>query len=240
MSAHLYTIELSHPGRAAQLMLAHKGIDYRTRVLPAGLHPLAVRAAGFRGYTVPALKLDGRHIQGSLDIAQELERFRPQPSLYPGDRSAIESAERWAEAELQPLPRRFFRFALTEQYEGRKWVARVSKLPAPGLQARTNVALVKAFARAEDARPERVREELAALPGTLDRVDALVADGTITLDPPNAATFQALTSLRGLCLFEQLRPLIEARPAGRLAVELIPDWPTAPVSLPDAWLPAGS
>lgn len=239
MSADLYTIELSHPGRAAQLMLAHKGIDYRTRVLPAGLQPLALRAAGFRGYTVPALKLDGRRVQGSLEIAQELERFRPQPSLYEGDRRAIESAERWAEAELQPLSRRFFRFTLAEQYEGRKWIARVSRLPAPGLQAR-NVALVRAFARAADARPERVREELAALPDTLDRVDALVADGIITLEPPNAATFQALTSLRGLCLFEQLRPLVEARPAGRLAVQLIPEWPTAPVSLPDAWLPAGS
>jgi glutathione S-transferase len=243
MEARLYTIKLSHPGHAARLMLEHKRIEHQVTIFPAGLHPLLVRLTGFRGHTVPVLKLDGRRIEKSLVIARELDRLKPEPGLYPADaaaRARVEEAERWGEAELQPLPRRMFRWALTQQREAREWTARFEGMPAPGLQARTNMPLVRRFADAVGATGERVRQDLAELPAKLDRADELVANGTLSLEQPNAATFQIGTSIRALSLFPQLEPLLAGRPCADIAHSVLPDFPQSPVELPPEWIPAAS
>ena len=207
------------------------------------MHPPLLRAAGFRGYTVPALEIDGRRVQTSLAIARELERIKPDPPLYPADdaeRARVEEAERWGEAELQSLPRRLFRWALTEQLDARIWLAEVAKLPASALQARISVPVTRAFARASGASAERVRDDLAALPGKLDRADELVRDGVISAERPNAATFQIATSIRALGLFAQLDPVVAGHASAELARALVPDWPRSPARLPDEWLPSGA
>jgi glutathione S-transferase len=221
-------------------MLEHKGIEHRVTTFPAGLHPVLVRLAGFRGYTVPVLKLDGRRIEKSLAIARELERAKPEPALYPADaaaRARVETAERWGEAELQPLPRRAIRWALTQQRGAREWLARHEKLPLAGLQARTGGPLTRRFANAVGATEERVRQDLAELPAKLDRADELVADGTLTSEQPNAATFQIGTSIRALCLFPQLESLVAGRPCDDIARSVLPEYPQAPIELPSEWLP---
>ena len=241
MEARLYTLRLSHPGHAARLMLEHKGIEHRVTVFPAGLHPLLVRLAGFRGSTVPVLKIDGRRVEKSLVIARELERLKPAPALYPADpaaRARVEDAERWGEAELQPVPRRIFRWALTQQLEPREWTARLDKLPAPALQARTSTLLARRFAAAVGATEDRVRQDLAELPAKLDRADELVGEGTLSLEQPNAATFQIGTSIRALSLFAQLEPLLAGRPCTDIAHSALPDFPQAPVELPPEWIPS--
>ena len=59
MSTRLYVIPASHPSIAVQLMLEHKGIEYkRTDLLPV-ISKGVLRAVGFPGVTVPALKIDG-------------------------------------------------------------------------------------------------------------------------------------------------------------------------------------
>jgi glutathione S-transferase len=71
----------------------------------------------------------------------------------------------------------------------------------------------------------------------LDRVDALIAEGVIGGPVPNAADFQLATTLRVLLSFTDLRPLVEGRPAERLARELVPDWPAeVPSVIPPSWL----
>lgn len=240
MEAHLYAIKLSHPAHAARLMLEHKGIEHKVTMFPAGLHPVLVRAAGFRGNTVPVLKIDGRRVEKSLVIARELERLKPDPGLYPADPAAkarVEEAERWGEAELQPIPRRMFRWALTQQRAAREWTARFEGLPLPSVQARANVPLVKRFAGAVGATDERVRQDLAELPGKLDRVDELVANGTLSLEQPNAASFQIGTSIRALCIFAQMEPLLAGRPCGDIARSVLPDYPQSPAELPSEWIP---
>ena len=239
--AHLYSVSLSHPGHAVRLMLERKGIEHRVTNFPAGMHPALVRVVGFRGYTVPALKIDGQRLQHSLDISRGLDRIRPDPPLFPADpdlRAKVEEAERWGEAELQPVSRRILRWSLTEQQDAREWLARVSKLPLPGLQARTSVPVTRRFAKASGATAERVRRDLEELPGKLDHVDALLAEGVLSADEPNAATFQIGTSVRALDLFPQVAALIGDRPSGRLGRALLPEFPQAPVRLPDSWLPA--
>lgn len=240
MEAHLYAIKLSHPGHAARLMLEHKRIEHKVTMFPAGLHPVLVRAAGFRGNTVPVLKIDGRRVEKSLVIARELERLKPDPGLYPADPAAkarVEEAERWGEAELQPIPRRMFRWALTQQRAAREWTARFEGLPLPSVQARANVPLVKRFAGAVGATDERIRQDLAELSGKLDRVDELVANGTLSLEQPNAASFQIGTSIRALCIFAQMEPLLAGRPCGDIARSVLPDYPQSPAELPSEWIP---
>lgn len=240
MEARLYSIRLSHPGHAARLMLEHKGIEHRVTMFPAGLHPVLVRLAGFRGHTVPVLKIDGERVETSLAIARELERIKPDPPLYPADadaRAQVEEAERWGEAELQPVPRRTIRWALTEQPEAREWMARHERMPLPALQARTNTALARRFANAVGATGERVRQDLAELPAKLDHVDELLAQGTLSREQPNAATFQIGTSIRALGLFPPLGPVLAGRPCAELALTLVPDFPQAPIELPADWLP---
>jgi glutathione S-transferase len=66
---------------------------------------------------------------------------------------------------------------------------------------------------------------LAALPGQLDRVDALLAEGVIGGERPNAADFQIAPSVRLMLCFDQLRDQIDARPAGAHARRYVPDYP---------------
>jgi len=78
VSARLYIIPASHPSITAELMLEHKGIPYkRTDLLPV-VSKGALRAVGFPGVTVPALKIEGHKVQGSRQIARELEARRVQ------------------------------------------------------------------------------------------------------------------------------------------------------------------
>jgi hypothetical protein len=63
-------MSISHPARAPGLMLRHKGFEARRIDLAPGSQQLRMRAAGFPHGTVPGLKLDGRRIQGTLQISR--------------------------------------------------------------------------------------------------------------------------------------------------------------------------
>ena len=107
----LFTIPGSHPGVSVQRMLEHKAIPYkRTDLLPV-VSWVVLRALRFPGVRVPAIKIDGRRVQGSIEITRELERIEPQPPLFPADpdrRSAVEEAERFGDEELQNTIRQIF------------------------------------------------------------------------------------------------------------------------------------
>jgi len=100
----LYVIPGSHPSMTVRLMLEHKGIEYKRVDLMPVISKAALKALRFPGVTVPALKIDDRPIQGSLEIARELDRLRPEPPLFPGDpdrRVAVEEAERWGTSRFR-------------------------------------------------------------------------------------------------------------------------------------------
>ena len=88
------------------------------------------------------------------------------------------------------------------------------------------------------ASADAVRADLQNLPGLLDHIDKLMADGVIGGDEPNAADYQIATSVRLLMAFDQLRPLIDARPMAAWAERLAPDpGGRIPAALPPEWLP---
>jgi glutathione S-transferase len=243
MPARLYSLSLSHPAQAVRLMLELKGIEHEVVDLQPGLHPVSLRLAGFRGGTVPALRIDGRRLQGSRRISRALDELRAEPRLFPSDpdaRLAVEQAEGWGERELQPVPRRIFRWSATHSSRVRFWMAKdVLGMPAPGLMSVVQAPLARLFAGMIGADDERVRADIAGLPAMLDRVDALIAAGTIGGEEPNAADFQIGTTVRVLLAYEDLHSIVEGRPAEALARRVLPQFPEpVPSALPPAWLRA--
>ena len=242
MDATLYSMPISHPSRAAGLMVRHKGIEPRMVNLPPGSQQVLMRAFGFRHGTVPGLKIDGRRVQGSLQISRALEDAVPEPPLFPADpeaRLAVEEAERWGDTVYQPVPRRIFRWAVTSDGDLREELARQTKVPAPGIARYAFWPVSQIYVRFEGGGEAAARADAAALPRHVDHVDALLEAGVIGGADLNAADFQIGTTTRVLLNFAQLRPLIEGRPAAEHAMRIAPDFGVeAPVRLPSEWIPA--
>jgi glutathione S-transferase len=229
---------VSHPSRAARAMLAHKGIEHDLVSISPGMQPVVLRLAGFRGRTVPALKVDGRRIQGSLAISRALEELKPDPPLFPADRrAAVEEAEAWGERELQPLPRRFFRWGVAHRPHLAQWLAAESGMPAAAVVGRATMPMARYFAYLSRANDDSMRAGIERIPEVLDQVDALIAEGTIGQDEPTAADFQIASSVAALLGFTDLRDVVRGRPAAELAERLFPK-PVAelPPFLPEEWL----
>lgn len=241
MDARLFVIPASHPSITAALMLERKGIPYkRTDLLPTIAKPV-LRAAGFPGVTVPALRIDGAKVQGSRPIARELDRRVPDPPLFPADpqaHAAVEEAERFGDEELQHPVRQLLWWGFKHDKEPLRSYSEGAHIGVPiGLAMKTAAPLVALSARLNEADDTTARAAIAALPGLLDRVDALIAAGTIGGPEPNAADFQIATSIGLAMTMADLRPAIEGRPAAALAERIVPDYPghTPPV-FPAAWL----
>jgi glutathione S-transferase len=226
---------------AAQLMLVHKGIAYRRRDLTAGLSRPVLRLAGFEGTTVPAIKLHGQRLQGTTTISRALDALVPEPPLFPSDplrRAAVEEAEAWGDRVFQPVPRRIAWAALSLQPSGVRSFLEGARLGMPvTLAAKISSPVVALAKRLYGATDDAVRRDLAALPELLERVDELIAEGIIGAPVRNAADYQIATAVRLLLAFEDLREPIDARPAGRLAREVVPDYPgRVPSAFPADWL----
>jgi glutathione S-transferase len=241
VKARLFVIPASHPSIAAALMLERKGIAYkRTDLLPV-ISKLVLRAAGFPGVTVPALKLDGAKVQGSRPIARELDRRVPEPPLFPAEperRAAVEEAERFGDEELQHPIRQLLWWGFKHDKEPLRSYSEGAKIGMPiGLAMKTAAPIVAMSARFNEASDDNARAALAAFPGLLDRVDAYIAAGTIGGAEPNAADFQIAPSIGLALTMADLRPAIEGRPAAALAARFVPDYPghTPPI-FPAAWL----
>lgn len=241
MKARLYVIPASHPSIATQLMLEHKGIPYkRTDLLPV-ISKGVLRAVGFPGITVPALKIDGDKVQGSRQIARELERLRPEPPLFPTDperRAAVEEAERFGDEELQHPVRQILWWGIKKDKEPLRSYSEGAKLGAPlGLLMKTAAPIVALSARFNEADDENARKALEALPPMLDKIDVWVESGVLNSEKPNAADFQIAPSLGLAMTLDDLRPAIEGRPAAALAKRFVPNYPgRMPPVLPAEWL----
>jgi len=212
-------------------MLDLKGIEYKlVHVLP-GNQRVHLRLAGFRGGTVPAIKLDGRRVQGSTVIARELEALRADPPLFPAEpeaRRRVEEAERWGDQELQSVPRRILRWGLARDASLREWFAEQDgSVPFAGAASRVTGPVSKYYARVVHADGEHVRRDIAEMPALLDHIDGLMADGVLAADQPNAATLQIMSSVRALLGFGDFEEQVGARSYAPLARRLFPHFPEA-------------
>jgi glutathione S-transferase len=242
LKVRLYVMPGSHPARAAELMLRHKGIQYKRRDLPPVVSRFLVsKVLRFPGDRVPAMKIDGRKIQGTAGISHELDALRPDPPLYPADpqlRDRVEEARSWDDEYFQEIPRKIIWWALKRRKADQASFLRGYRLGLPtGLLVATSPPLLRAALRLNDSTDDVVRGQIAAIPAALDKIDAWIAEGVIGGAQPNAADFQIAASLRLLMSFADFEPVIEGRSAGELARRLAPDPPgqIGPV-FPAEWL----
>jgi glutathione S-transferase len=238
----LYGLPGSHPTMAAQTMLEGKGVEFRRiDLVPFLSRAIVRRGMGLPQNTVPVLAAGGRRIQGSREIARELDRLRPDPPLFPADperRRAAEEAERWGEEELQHPIRQISLWAMrTNPVPIRSYMGRsVMGVPA-AVAARLAPPFIGRGVRVNEATDEAVRANLAALDPMLGRVEEWISAGVLDGEELNAADFQIGASVRLLLTFQDLRALIEDRPACRLARRAVPDYRgDAPPVFPPAWL----
>jgi glutathione S-transferase len=241
MAIKLYVIPASHPCLAAELMLQHKGVPFKRRDLIMAAHKPILRSVGFPRTTVPALKSDGRKVQGSMEIARFLDELKPDPPLFPSDperRRAIEEAERWGDSDLQSVARRIALTGVGRDRSHLKDFLEGYKLGVPASVAAATAALpIWAEQKIHKAGPDSVRADIARVPEVMDHVDKLIADGVIGGAEPNAADFQIAPSVRLLMALDQLRPLIDGRPAAEFATTVVPNFRgRIPAGLPADWL----
>jgi glutathione S-transferase len=243
MKVTLFSLAVSPPGIGTRLMLEHKAIAHRIVYLVPAMHMLPLRLLGFREKTVPALRIDGERIQGSLRIARELERRVPEPPLFPADRrerTAIEEAEAWGESVLQAVVRHTVRNAAMREHSVREWTARSAHIPAPRLVAALAAPYTRWFAVGySGASDDAARADLARLDELLDEADRLIALGVIGAGRLNAADCQVAPNVRALMAIPELRARIAARPVGALAMRLVPEYPDLPRgAFPAEWMKA--
>jgi glutathione S-transferase len=239
MDLKLYVIPGSHPCATVEAALDLKGLRYeRIDLLPGLSAPLQLARFGRR--TVPGLVVDGYKVSGSRLILRTLDGLKPEPRLYPGD-EAVDEAERWGDEELQSAARWTIAYALVKNpAAGDSFLAgaNIPQLPAPISHQATRAVFateLRLLAGGADAAEEAVR----GLPRLVDHVDELIDAGVIGGETPNAADLQIAGSIRLLLTFADLRDMLDARPAGRLARRLIPKYPgDIPAgTLPSEWIP---
>ncbi len=241
MDVRLYVIPASHPSIAVALMLEHKGIPYKRTDLMPVISKAVVRALGFPRNTVPAMKVDGRRVQGSWEIARELERLRPKPPLFPADpemRAAVEEAERFGDEQLQHPIRQLLWWTIKKDRAPLRSYSEGARLGIPiDLAMLTAAPIVALSARFNEAGDDNARRAIAELPGMLQRIDDWIEAGVLGGEQLNAADFQIAPSLGLAMTLDDLRPAIENRPAGELARRMVPNYPgRTPPILPPAWL----
>jgi glutathione S-transferase len=226
-------------------MLEHKGIEYERVDLPPVVSRVMMRAAGFPGNRVPALKIDGRKVQGSRNISRELDVLEPEPPLFPAEpsaRASVEEAERWGDEVFQQMPRTVSWWALkrrkSDQASFLEGTGPMARLGMPSrIAAATSAPIVGIAIRLNDSTDETVRQTLASIGPALDHIDGLIEQGVLGGEQPNAADFQIGGSLALLMSFEDIRERIELRPAADLARRLYPWYPgRVRASFPPEWL----
>lgn len=218
MRAKLYGLPGAPPSYAAELMLRHKGVEYRRVNLLPGWHRRTLRSKGFPGGTCPALELDGRLVQTNRAIARALDALVPEPPLFPshpGSRAEVEEVEAFTDEILQHAVRRMTLWALTHDYDSISFHPAMGKLSFPRNRILRSLLIPRVFAY-YGVSEQVIREHHEALPEWLDRLDACVLEGVIDNGHLTAADFQLAPLVAMLLGHRDLRPRIEQRPIAGL------------------------
>ncbi|MBK5229688.1 MAG: glutathione S-transferase N-terminal domain-containing protein [Thermoleophilia bacterium] len=246
MAIKVYYIPGSHPCNAVFKALDLKGLPFKKVVVIPPAHRLQMKLM-FGDRTVPAMKYvdeTGRteKVQTSRAIMRTLDSINPDPPLYPVDadlRRRVLAAESWADGDFQSLGRRLVWAHLARSPQAMLSFSTGDKVPLPKFMQSVAAGPVSWIqAKLNRAGDQQVRDDLASLPALLDRIDGYIADGVIGGEQPNAADLQIGATMQLWMSMDDIRPLVENRPAGKLSLRLFPK-PSGHVAggvLPDEWL----
>lgn len=224
MTATLYGIPGSHAVRTGELMLEHKGVDFRRMNFPPGHHRVLVRLIGFKGDRVPAVRFDdGRRAQGTRELPRVLDDLVPEPRLVPDDPRALE-AERWADDVLQQWARRMVASAGARDPDalaGRGAHGRLGVLLTRHERPRRTVA--RAVLKAFRVTKEQLRDDRERTGEILDRVDAWIAEGVLNGDQLRSPDLAIASSLALVEYIVALQPELRRRPLMELIERVFSD-----------------
>ena len=221
----LYGVRGSAPSFCAELMLRHKGVDYRRVNVVGGRHRATLRARGFRGGTVPALVLKGRRVQTNRAIARALDETVPDPPLFPADppaRARVEEAERYIDEVLQEATRRMIIWSMFRDPDSVTPNPSNGRVPVPRSRSRRAWARPLAF-RLYGITAAVIRDDFATLPAMLDRIDGYMADGVLDGPQLTAADFELAPVVAALMGIGDNGSKIGERPVAALVSRVMPD-----------------
>jgi glutathione S-transferase len=233
----LHVLPPSHPCKTAIKALELKGLEFERVDLAPGAH-IEVMEGIYGSRTVPGMLVDGEPVHGSRAILARLEEMVPDPPLYPAGRAdAVREAERWGDEELQDLGRRMPWGALHFRPEAMGTFGGAGTLDPAGTDFA--IGFLRGSWKYHNITAARLAEDLQGLPAKLDHIDALIADGVIGGDEPNAADLQIGATLEVLACVADLKPLLAGRPAGELAARWFPgrDGEVPAGAFPASWVP---
>lgn len=234
----LHALPPSHPCMTAAAALDYKGLQYERVDFTPGEHVEKMQAIyGEGNSTVPGLLVDDERVHGSRAILARIETIKPDPTLYPSDE--VREAERWGDQEFQDLGRRLPWGALYFRPEAMGTFAGGEPLDGPGTDFA--IRFVHGSWRYHKISAARLHEDLAGLPAKLEHIEALVGDGVIGGEQPNAADFQIGATIRVMLPLCDLQPLLGGSAAERIALERFPSYPgEVPAgAFPAGWVPGG-
>jgi glutathione S-transferase len=213
MTATLYAIPGSHAVRTGELMLEHKDIPFRRVNFPPGPHRLLVRALGFPGDRVPAVKFeDGRRAQGTRELPRVLDQLVPERPLVPDDPEGLE-AEAWADDVLQQWARRMVASTGVRDPDalaGRGADGRLGALLSPFDIPRR--AIARGVLVAFRVTKEQERDDRERTGEILDRVDAWIEAGVLNGDELRSPDYAVASSLALAEYVLELQPDLRRRP----------------------------
>jgi len=216
----------SHPCAAVERALQLKGIPYeRTDQLP-GLSPL-IQMARFGAPTVPGIRVGRYRAVGSRIVLRVIDSMAPEPPLLPGDpalRARVEEAEEWGDTVMQNEVRMIALSGLLARPDAVPSFLEGVSLPVPtGVAGALAGPIYRPQMLLRGMSRQRVREALEALPGRIDHVDALIAEGVMgDASKPNVADLQIGSGIAVLWRLDDVKPMLEGRPSKTLADELFP------------------
>ncbi|MBJ7471675.1 MAG: glutathione S-transferase N-terminal domain-containing protein, partial [Solirubrobacteraceae bacterium] len=228
----------------ARAALRFKGLQYERVDLPLGqqIQPME-ELYGEGNTTVPGLLVDGEPVHGSRAILARLEEIQPEPPLYPAEiADRVLEAERWGDEVFQDLGRRLPWGALYFRPEALGLLAGATE-PLDPAGTDYAIRMIRGTWKYHGLDAVKLADDLTALPGYLDHIDALIADGTLGGEQPNAADLQIGATLRVLMSVEDLLPLLLERPATTLAERFFPRDRIGGIpagAYPAGWVPARS
>ncbi len=233
----LHVLRFSHPSRAAIRALEVKGLDYELVELAPGPHNETMEELYGEGkQTVPGLLVGEEPVHGSRAIFERLEQLRPDPPLYPTE--AVREADRWGDAELQPLGRHLAWGAL--HFRPELLGALLTGEPLDPAGTDHAIRFIRGAWRYHGISCALIADDLAGLPAKIRHVEDLIERGVLDGEQPNAADLQIASTLRVLLNIGDVSPLVEGGAAERLARRWFEGYEASMPAgaFPAAWIPS--
>lgn len=235
----LHGVPSSHPVLTVEAALRRKGLEFERVDLPVGDHGDQVAELyGPGARTVPGLLLDGEPVHGSVGILRRVEELVPEPALYPaGVAEQVRETEEWGSEVVQSLARHLVFGALHFRPESMGTFAGGGRLDPAGTDFA--ITYIRRAWRHLGITAAGLAQQLAELPGVLDRTDALADAGVLGGEQPTAADLQLGSSFRLMLNLGDLEGLLAGRTAERIARRWFADYPGAVPAgaFPAAWVP---